>query len=297
MTHNLRQAIMAAGLALAAITGTETVAQDADAPAADGPVIASPAFMDEFTALDTDRWLVSDGWTNGAHQNCLWTADSVSLGDGLLRLTLSDRIAGGQPFSCAEVQSIARYGYGTFEARMRVPYHSGTNANFFTFIGEQQDQPHNEIDFEFIAKDGPVLQTNLFLNGAGGREQQHRQSGDWAFRNYALVWMPGLVQWFTDGQLIRELRGPEVPALPQKVYFSVWSTGTLTDWLGPLVYPGQPITLEVDRFAYTPQGAPCAFDGSLACVRLMVPGADAVPDLPDLPVQPAPQPSPTLPTP
>ncbi len=280
MARIFRQVITAAGLALAVPLWTEARAQ--------GVSPAPAAFMDEFDTLDPVRWLVSDGWTNGAHQNCLWTADSVRIGGGLLRLTLSDRPAGGQPFSCAEVQSNARYGFGTFEARMRVPFHSGTNANFFTFIGAQQKVPHNEIDFEFIAKDGPVLQTNLFLNGQGGREQLHRQSGDWAFRNYAVVWMPGLVQWFTDGQLVREIRGAEVPSAPQKVFFSLWSTGTLIDWLGPLVYPGQPITLEVDRFAYTPQGAPCAFDGALACVRPMVPGAEAVPDLPAPVAAPAP---------
>jgi endo-1,3-1,4-beta-glycanase ExoK len=257
-------------------------AQSAPAPGEGTAQATDPtrAFVDEFETLDPARWMMSDGWSNGDHQNCQWTADSVTLGNGLLRLTLSDRPAGGLPYSCAEVQSNARYGYGTFEARMRVPFYSGMNANFFTFIGAQQDAPHNEIDFEFIARDGPTLQTNLFLNGEGGREQLHRQSGDWAFRNYAIVWMPGLVQWFTDGQLVRELRGDAVPSAPQKVFFSLWSTGTLTDWLGPLDYPGQPVTLEVDRFAYTPEGAECAFDGALACVRPMEPGSDVVPDLP-----------------
>lgn len=255
---------------------------------------ATAAFVDEFETLDPARWIVSDGWRNGDHQNCQWTADSVSIVNGILRLTLSDRPSAGVPFSCAEVQSQARLGYGTFEARLRIPFFSGTNANFFTFAGAVQKVPHNELDFEFIARPSPTLQTNFFTDGRGGNEQLHRQGGDWVFRNYALVWTPGRVQWFVDGQLIREAAGPRVPAIPQKVFFSLWSTGTLTDWLGRLDYPGRPIVLEVDRFAYTPEGAPCAFDGSLACVQPM--DAEAlVPPLP-VPSQALP-PAPALPAP
>jgi endo-1,3-1,4-beta-glycanase ExoK len=278
-----------AGALLVAAWAQVAGAQEAPAPATpanDPPPATAPvtAFVDEFETLDPERWLVSDGWRNGDHQNCQWTADSVAIVDGVLRITLSDRPADGVAFSCGEVQSQARLGYGTFEARLRIPFFSGTNANFFTFAGEMQKVPHNELDFEFIAKAGPTLQTNFFKDGIGGREQLHRLGGDWVFRNYALVWSPGLVQWFVDGQLIREARGPDIPTIPQKVFFSLWSTGMLTDWLGPLDYPGQPIVMEVDRFAYTPEGAPCAFDGSLACVQPMDPQAE-------LPLAPAPPPA------
>ncbi|ATU92281.1 hypothetical protein B5P45_22465 [Phyllobacterium zundukense] len=30
------------------------------------------SFAEEFANRDNDRWRVSDGWSNGDHQNCVW---------------------------------------------------------------------------------------------------------------------------------------------------------------------------------------------------------------------------------
>lgn len=235
-------------------------------PAQSGPIIQRQAVLDEFDTLSTEHWFISDGWVNGAHQNCLWSADRVAAVEGTLRISLTDTARDGQPFTCGEVQSNARFGYGTYEARMQVTYRAGANANFFTHVGAAQKEPHNEIDFEFISRSNPTLQTNFFTNDKGGHEELHPQPADDAFRNYGLIWQPGLLQWYVDGRLIREARGADVPSAAQKVYFSLWSSGTLTEWLGAFAYPGQPLELLVDRFAFTPMGADCAFDGSLACV-------------------------------
>ena len=43
-------------------------------------------FFDDFDTLDTKRWYVSDGWNNGAHQNCDWSADQVSASGGMLHV-------------------------------------------------------------------------------------------------------------------------------------------------------------------------------------------------------------------
>lgn len=259
-------AVLAGILATAPRLGAETAAP-APPFAPKESLGGQVGFVDEFDQLDRERWFISDGWVNGDHQNCLWHKDRVALQDGVLRLSLTDDPAEGQAYSCAEIQSNDRFGYGTYEARLRIPYLSGVNAAFFTHVGAQQKAPHNEIDFEFLGRDGPVLQTNFFTDGKGGREQLHRQADDGQFRNFALVWKPGLAQWYVEGRLLREARGADLPEAPQKVYFSLWSSGTLIGWLGPFRYPGQPVTMEVDRFAFTPLGAACAFDGSLACLE------------------------------
>lgn len=46
-----------------------------------GFVIAddSAGFVEEFETLDEGRWYVSDGWTNGPHQNCTWSRDAVQV--------------------------------------------------------------------------------------------------------------------------------------------------------------------------------------------------------------------------
>jgi endo-1,3-1,4-beta-glycanase ExoK len=56
----------------------------------------------------------------------------------------------------------------------------------------------------------------------------------------------------------------KIPTNPQKIFFSLWGTDTLSNWMGRFAYT-QPATLEVERLAYTAVGAPCQFPESIAC--------------------------------
>lgn len=225
------------------------------------------AFVEEFDRLDRARWFVSDGWRNGDHQSCDWSAAAVAVQDGILRLTLGP--GAEDTLICAEIQSEPRQSFGTYEARLRIPFASGVNSNLFTFIGPPQGLPHGEIDFEFIARDGPMLQTNSFIDGTGGRERLHPVTPPEGWHDIALIWEPGRLRWFLDGALIREATGADVPGPePQKLYLSLWSTATLTGWLGPLTHDVAaqgPLVMEVDRVAYTPPGGACPFAGSILC--------------------------------
>lgn len=211
-------------------------------------------FRDDFEALDRDRWFVSTGWANGDHQNCLWHDSQVEISDGIITLALSDAAQGDRAYSCAEIQSEETFGYGLYEARMKIPFASGVNANFFTHVGAPQGLPHNEIDFEFIThpQRGQVLQTNFYTDDAGGNEAFHFVPGaDREFHTYGFAWGPDALRWYVDGVLIRE-ETAQIPAPPQNILLSIWSTDSLTDWMGPLVYPGTPLGLEVDWVAFTP---------------------------------------------
>ncbi|MCE6949655.1 family 16 glycosylhydrolase [Cereibacter sphaeroides] len=221
-------------------------------------------FVEEFEALDRQRWFVSDGWKNGSYQNCQYSARAVEVRSGVLRLTLDQATDGPEAYVCAEIQSEQRFGHGTFEARVRVPFASGTNSNFFTFIGPPQGVPHHEIDFEFIARTGPALQTNTYVDGLGGNEVliPVKETEDW--HDIAFVWEPGRLRWYMDGALIREVEGETVPDLPQKMFLSVWPTGILTEWLGEFHW-NAPLVLEVDRVAHSPLGSGCLFVGSILC--------------------------------
>lgn len=223
------------------------------------------SFFDPFDELMKSRWYVSSGWANGDHQSCLWHKDRVKVGDGKLLLSLTDHAKKDRQFSCGEIQTHARLGYGTFEARMKVPYARGMNANMFTFIGPPQDRPHNEIDFEFIAPNNPVLQTNVHFRGDSENTELLARSDDNAFHDYAFVWEPGRVRWFIDGELIRDLRGDALPNEPQKMYLSLWSTDTLVSWMGKFDAASAPQELEVEWAAFTKLGQGCAFEQSLLC--------------------------------
>lgn len=247
-----RIAVLPAALAL--LGGFVTAAQ-ADLP-----------FRDDFDALNKKRWFVSNGWANGDHQSCLWVGDRASVQDGVLRLTLTDDPAEDRDLSCAEVQSVARFGPGIYEARMKVPFAPGTNANFFSFIGASENKPHHEIDFEFIGRRPGALQTNYWVDGKGGNEEiVDVPDADAQFHTYSFIWERDRLRWFIDGRLVREVDSTPVPTKSQKIFFSLWSTETLSDWLGKFAYPGEPLTMEVDWVSYTPLSTPCLFEGSIAC--------------------------------
>ena len=223
------------------------------------------AFFDDFEVLDRDRWYVSGGWANGDHQSCLWHRDRVSVDQSVLLLSLTADAQGDRELSCAEVQTRDRLGYGTFEARMKVPYARGMNANMFTFIGAPQDRPHNEIDFEFIAPQGPVLQTNYHFGGNSAHTELHPRPDDGAFHDYAFIWEPGRLRWYIDGTLIRDQQGGALPDEAQKLYLSLWSTDSLVAWMGRFDPASAPQVLAVDWVGFTPAGSGCAFEQSVLC--------------------------------
>jgi endo-1,3-1,4-beta-glycanase ExoK len=233
----------------------------------------SASFRDTFDSLSTQRWYVSDGWSNGAHQNCTWSASQVKAANGVLRVGFAPVPKGARQYSCGEIQTRLAYGYGTYEARLKTPGGSGLNGAFFTYIGPQQGKPHDEIDFEVLLKDTSIVETTTFVNGKSGdgqigAGQQHTlpYPSDSDFIHYAFTWEPGEIRYYINGELVRTISDPVmIPTNPQRVFFSLWGSDTLTDWMGPFVAPAGPIAMEVDWVAFTAQGEACAFPESVLC--------------------------------
>lgn len=226
-----------------------------------GPASAmGDAFVEEFDALDPARWYVSDGWNNGDHQNCDWSADRVEVADGALRLSFAPDPTPDRQYRCGELQSRALYGPGTFEVRMRAPAGSGMVAAFFTYGGPPHGPTHDEIDVELLLKDPSGVQFNTYRDGRGGNERVVSLSppADAGFHDYAFVWEPGRVTFFVDGERRHAIEGPGVvPVEPGKIFLSLWGSDTLRSWLGPFQAPASPLTMEVERVLFTPLGEPC----------------------------------------
>ena len=241
------------------------------------PLIAladGASFHDGFERLDNDRWYLSDGWSNGAHQNCEWRAGNAVAGDGTLRLVYGPNAADAntdRAFACAEVQTKERFGFGTYEARLRAVGRSGYNSAFFSYIGPTDGVPHDEIDFEVLGRDAARVQLNRYVDGKGGHEQMVPVPGgaDAEFHDYAYVWEPGRLRWYVDGTLVGEATdAATIPASPMKIFASLWAGETSPDWLGrfdgPLVEDDRP-TMEIDWIAYTAPGEACLFPDSITC--------------------------------
>lgn len=233
--------------------------------------VASPAeaFFEPFDRLSQSRWYISDGWTNGRHQNCFWSRRSVSLTDGTLNLTYLPSANESDPHLCGEVQTRDRFGFGTYEARMRTDHRqSGLNAAFFTYIGPVHGVPHDEIDVEILTRSPGKMQVNTFVDGKAVNPDlvPLPAEADTTFQTFVFQWEPDRIRWFVDGRMVYEMT-EAIPQQPQKIYFSHWSTDTLTDWMGPFTTPERPLTMMIDWLAFTPLGEPCQFPESLLCQR------------------------------
>lgn len=240
----------------------------AGAAVASAEPAGGPSFVEDFDRIDTARWYVSDGWANGKHQNCTWSKDMVSVSEGVLKVGFAPQPKKDRDFSCGEIQTTKRYGYGTYEARMKAVDRSGLNTAFFTYIGEAQKKPHDEIDFEVLGKDPSKVQLNQYVSGKGGNEELVPVPGGAAegFVDYAFVWEKDRLRWFIDGELVRTVDDPEkIPTNAAKIFVSLWGSDTLKGWMGSFATPTEPVRAEVERVAFTALGDECQFEESVAC--------------------------------
>ncbi|NVO29199.1 family 16 glycosylhydrolase [Donghicola sp. C2-DW-16] len=220
---------------------------------------------DHFDEFSMRRWYVSDGWTNGAHQNCIWSRESVDVNSSG-QMTLSHTPVGSY-FTCSEIQTRDFFKYGYFEASIRADHGAGRNAAFFAYAGPVHNQPHQEIDFEILTKDANSVWLNRFLDGNdfSNGELRFSSSPTSEFHHYAFVWEPNKIRWYIDGALVRT-EDTNIPTLPLKIYFSHWSTDTLTKWMGDFPGDMKKHDMEIDWFAYTPIGSKCQFPESIVCL-------------------------------
>jgi endo-1,3-1,4-beta-glycanase ExoK len=226
---------------------------------------AQAGFVEEFDRLDEGRWFRSDGWTNGPWMNCQWSREAAGVADGVLTLEVRATANG---LACGEVQSVAEYGYGSYEIVLRTGRGSGLNAAFFTYIGPVHDRAHHEIDIELLLRDTATVTFNTFVEAVpvNGGAAPLPVPGDAAFRSYGFTWRPDGITWFVDAVPVhRTAPGAPLPQPPQKIYASLWSSDSFPDWMGPFDADALPAQLHIDRIAFTPLGADCLFPGSIAC--------------------------------
>ena len=242
---------------------------------------ASASFFEAFDAINPERWFVSNGWTNGPHQNCIWSAKNSRVSEGVLELILRKNSAGDPPpenasearhYSCAELQTHKTYGYGTYEVRASPAAASGLVSALFTYVGptpEDQNQ-HDEIDFEFLGKDRHIVQLNYFAAAQGQHEFMARLGFDASetMADYAFEWLPDSIRWFIDGKLVHEAKSDAdqpFPKTPGKIYLSIWGSDQSEAWLGAFAYPGKPLVARFEWLAFTKAGESCRFPESVLC--------------------------------
>ncbi|MFC3163140.1 glycoside hydrolase family 16 protein [Ciceribacter thiooxidans] len=245
-------------ISLLAVAPTAAAAQEG---------VTGTSFVETFDKLDTSFWFVSDGWNNGPHQNCTWSKSQVSVAGGLLTLTFDQQKTGDRDYVCGEIQTRKRYGYGTYEIRMKAATGSGLNSAFFSYIGPADKKPHDEIDFEVLGRDTSKVQVNQYVSRKGGNEALVDVPGgaDTGFNDYAFVWEKDRLRFFVNGEMAHEVTDPtKLPVNAQKIFISLWGTDTLKDWMGNFAF-SSPTRMQIEQVAFTAAGDKCQFEGSLVC--------------------------------
>lgn len=225
------------------------------------------SFVDDFDKINRGFWYASDGWNNGAHQNCTWSKNNVKVENGALQLSFADGKSKDRNYSCGEIQTTKRYGYGTYEARIKAGTGSGLNSAFFTYIGPADKQKHDEIDFEVLGKNTGEVQVNQYVQAKGGNEKlvPVGSKADEGFNDYAFIWEKDRLRYYLNGKLVQDVTDPsKIPSTPQKIFFSLWGSDTLSNWMGRFDYT-KPAVLSVERVAFTALGDKCQFPESIAC--------------------------------
>lgn len=251
-------------------------------------------FNDEFNGdtLDTKVWQIRP-WAEGAlygnngKEQELNTLDNVLVTDGTLKI-LSDKkkriskavswksddeiLSDGLPnlraynYTSANLWTKIPYGYGKFEARVKVPKGKGLWPAFWLYGGDVW----NEIDvFEFwnehniwgkinTKKLSKILHTNVWLDYDKDGKVKHcskKFNGiDFSkdFHVYTLIWEKYTIEWYIDGKLIRSVYKYYTP-LGKPTGCNIYSG---MDYILNTIYPDQPMSIIFNTAIQTGKNSP-----------------------------------------
>jgi endo-1,3-1,4-beta-glycanase ExoK len=229
-------------------------------PAAEGPVRLKQqgkAFVDRFEGEGlSDRWFVSDGWSNGSWMANDWRSSTIETTSDGVAIHLRKAPEGSEyELAGGEFRTHAFYRYGYFEIRMKVPRDPGVLIGVFTYADRTDEVRPNEIDIEILGRATRVAELTIHENGRS-TSKKFTLPFDSAedFHTYGFDWQPEYVRWYADGSLIHEVTGPAARNLvrPQQFIVSLWASRELREWVGDLDISRAPWRMDVSCVAYSP---------------------------------------------
>ncbi len=204
----------------------------------------SAQMYSNFRSGNAGDFFASEGWTNGWPFDCWWYPQNAQIkGDHLELLidrnyqnkTKSDwdcRYSGG------EFRTNGHYGYGYYECSFQAIKNDGVVSSFFTYTGESEGNPWDEIDVEVLGKDTTKVQFNYYKNGQGGHEFMYNLGFDASegYHTYGFDWQPDHITWYVDGKEAHTMRG-DMPAAKGRIMMNAWpgrnkpGDNGISDWL------------------------------------------------------------------
>jgi hypothetical protein len=221
-----------------------------------GRPLGVAAFRDEMSTYNTAWWRKSGPYANNGVFRNAWHPDNITHLNGVMTLRLDDKKSSNKDFTGAEIGTVANYGYGRIEARMKPAKASGVITALFTYIGAASNSARHEIDIEFLGNDTTKLDIGYYTNGKlydPGVIDLGFDAAE-AFHTYAFEWTAKSIKWFVDGKLVHTETGERdpLPSIPGQIMANLWATVGADGWAGPFNYSGKPITAQYDWIRYTP---------------------------------------------
>lgn len=217
---------LTAGVMLAAVGCGEN-----HTPSKDTPPLTVTKIAD-FKDGASNLFESSSGWSNGSPFNVTWKDSNVSFADEELRLTLTEDEG---TYYAGEYRSKVHYGYGHYSVSMKPVKEVGVATAFFTYTGPtDNNNPHDEIDIEFLGKDTTKVQFNYYTNGKGGNEYLYNLGFDAAeeFHEYGFSWAEDKIVWYVDGKPVYQVT-KNIPTTPGKIMLNSWCGDSKAEnWMG-----------------------------------------------------------------
>ena len=244
--------------------------------------LGADMLIDFANGANPDVLFESDGWTNGDVFNVVWKKHNVVYENGIMRLGITEEKASAWlndaevefNYTAGEARTENYYHYGDFEVSMKPSANPGTASTFFTCTGPYDvkfvldengdrvldengqpvtvENPHDEIDIEFLGNDTTHVQFNFFVDGVGGNEYMHNLGFDASedFHTYGYRWEPDSITWFVDGEPVYKVTTDtsvekagnvriveKLPSTPGRILTNYWcGNERAAGWMG--VYAG-----------------------------------------------------------
>ncbi|KAI3408940.1 Xyloglucan endotransglucosylase/hydrolase [Psidium guajava] len=156
-----------------------------------------------------------------------WGFDHVASLDTGREVQLSMDASSGSGF-----ESKKSYGSGFFNMEIKLPGSNSAGVVTTFYLTSHEDR-HDELDFEFLGnREGkPIfLQTNVFADGVGNREQRillwFDPTAD--FHSYKVLWNDHQIVFYVDDVPIRVFKnntqiGVPYPTQPMQIEASLWN--------------------------------------------------------------------------
>ena len=195
------------------------------------------SFIETFEGeqIESD-WYVSNFTVRDSIFRNSWAKENVEFQPiGGYTLKLSHAKEGEMPFNGGELQRNGWVQYGRFEIIARSAPGSGAASGFFTHTNSYHNDPHDEIDIEWIGNRTDIVQFNIYHDGVPQGSWKHKVPFDTSkeLHHYAFEWTPDRVTWFVDGEEFFAVtsRQVDIPFTPQRLITHLW-TGEQYQWHG-----------------------------------------------------------------